>query len=268
MSFLFTEPNMFSSTLMMPGLGTLPSSGQMYPGCNQIPHQPAQVGPGKQDTLSSCWQQLYSTPSSAGSLLNTHPQNSFAADVPQPGAQGSSALPAFHDNPLNWPDEKDSSFYRNFSSTNGMGAVAVSTADVQSVSSNSIVHQTHQASNTASIMNMETDDMNCTSINFEKYNQVLNVSNHRQQLHQVPPACPPVVAPGSTPFNSQSNLADPAVYSFLDQEVLSESRLSTNPLQNHQNSIADSQFYDTDGVHTDELYQSFQFDTILQSYNH
>ncbi|XP_027309078.1 proto-oncogene c-Rel [Anas platyrhynchos] len=262
------EPNMFSSTLMMPGLGTLPSSGQMYPGCNQIPHQPAQVGPGKQDTLSSCWQQLYSTPSSAGSLLNTHPQNSFAADVPQPGAQGGSTLPAFHDNPLNWADEKDSSFYRNFSSTNGMGAVAVSTADVQSVSSNSIVHQTHQASNTASIMNMETDDMNCTSINFEKYNQVLNVSNHRQQLHQVPPACPPVVAPGSTPFNSQSNLADPAVYSFLDQEVLSESRLSTNPIQNHQNSIADSQFYDTDGVHTDELYQSFQFDTILQSYNH
>ncbi|NXI74048.1 REL protein, partial [Anseranas semipalmata] len=262
------EPNMFSSTPMMPGLGALANSGQIYPVYNQIPQQPAQVGPGKQDALSSCWQHLYSTPSSAGSLLNTLPQNSFAADVPQPGAQGSSSLPAFHDNSLNWPDEKDSSFYRNFGSTNGMGAVAVSTADVQSVSSNSIVHQAHQASvTTASIMNMETDDMNCTSINFEKYNQVLNVSSHRQQLHQVPPACPPVAAPGSTAFNSQSNLADPAVYSFIDQEVLNEPRLSTNPIQNHQNSIADNQFYDTDGVHTDELYQSFQFDNILQSYN-
>ncbi|KFZ62011.1 Proto-oncogene c-Rel, partial [Antrostomus carolinensis] len=256
------EPNLFPSSLVMPGLGTLASTSQIYSACNQISHQPAQVGPGKQDTLSSCWQQLYSS-SPASSLLSAHPQNSFAADVPQPAAQGSSSLPAFCNNPLNWPDEKDSGFYRNFGSTNGMGAVTVSAADMQNVSSNSVVHQAHPVSiSTASIMNMETDAMNCTSINFEKYNPVLNTSNHRQQLHQVPGA-----APGSTPLNSQSNLADPAVYGFLDQEVLSESRLSTNPLPNHQNSIADNQFYDPDGVHTDELYQSFPFDNILQNYN-
>lgn len=145
----------------------------------------------------------------------------------------------------------------------------MSPADMQNVSSSSLVHQAHPASvTTASIVSMETDDMNCTSINFEKYNQVLHASNQRQQLHQVPPACTPVAAPGSTPFNSQSNLADPAAYSFIDQEVLSESRLSTNPIQNHQNSIADNQYYDTDGVHGDELYPSFQFDSILPSYNH
>jgi len=264
---------MFSPTLMLPGLGTLTSSSQMYPPCSQMPHQPAQLGPGKQDTLPSCWQQLFSSSPSASSLLSMHPHNSFTAEVPQPSAQGSSSLPAFHDNPLNWPDEKDSSFYRNFGSTNGMGAAMVSAADMQSASSNSIVHATHQASATAaSIVNMETNDMNCTSLNFEKYTQVLNVSNHRQQLHQAPAACPPVAAPGSTPFSSQPNLADTAVYnSFLDQEVISDSRLSTNPLQNHQNSLTltDNQFYDTDGVHTDELYQSFQLDTnILQSYNH
>ncbi|NXT95159.1 REL protein, partial [Anhinga rufa] len=263
------EPNMFPPTLMMPGLGALPNTSQMYPVCNQIPHQAAaQVGPGKQDAISPCWQQLYGTPSSAGSLLNAHPQNNFAADVPQPAAQGSGTLPPFHDNPLNWPDEKDSGFYRNFGSTNGMGAAAVSTADMQSVSSNSVVHQTHPAgASTASVVNMETDDINCTSINFKKYNPVLNASNHRQQLHQVPPACLSVAAPGSTGV-LQSNLADPAVYSFIDQEVLSESRLSTNPLPNQQNSIADNQYYDTDAVHTDELYQSFQFDNILQGYNH
>ncbi|NWX24312.1 REL protein, partial [Aegotheles bennettii] len=250
------EPNMFSSTLMMSGF--LANTSQIYPVCNQIQ-------PGKQDTLSSCWQQLYSsTPSSASSLLSTHPQNSFVGDVPQPAAQGSSALPAFHDTPLNWPDEKDSGFYRNFNTANGMGAVAVSTAEVQGVSGNSIMHQAHPTSvSTASIVSMDTDDMNCTSINFEKYNSVLSASNHRQQLHQVP-----VAAPGSTPFNSQSNLADPSVYGYLDQEVLSQSRLPTNPLANHQNSIADNQFYDTDGVHTDELYQSLQLDSILQNYNH
>ncbi|NXY45081.1 REL protein, partial [Ceuthmochares aereus] len=264
------EPNMFPSTLMMPGLGTLPSTSQIYPGCNQIPHVPAQVGSGKPDTLS-CWQMLYGTTSSAaGSLLNTHPQNSFVTDVSQAAAQSSSSLSTFHDSPLNWPDEKDSGFYRNFSSTNGMGAVAVSTADVQSASSNSIVHQAHPTSvPTASILNMETDDMNCNSINFEKYNPVLNASNPRQQLPQVPPACPPVATLGSsTPFNLRSNLADAAAYSFIDEEVLSESRLPTNPMPNDQNSIADNQYYDTDGVPTDELYQSFQFDNILQSYNH
>ncbi|XP_042683331.1 proto-oncogene c-Rel isoform X1 [Centrocercus urophasianus] len=267
------EPNMFSPTLMLPGLGTLGSSSQMYPACSQMPTQPAQLGPGKQDTLPSCWQQLYSPSPSASSLLSMHPHNSFTAEVPQPGAQGSSSVPAFHDNPLNWPDEKDSSFYRNFGSTDGMGAAMVSAADMQSASSSSIVHAGHQAGATAaSIINMETSDMNCTSLNFEKYTQVLNVSNHRQQLHQVPATCPPVAAPGSTAFSSQPNLADTAVYSsFLDQEVLSDSRLSTNPLQNHQNSLTltDDQFYDTDGVHTDELYQSFQLDTnMLQSYNH
>ncbi|XP_065595498.1 proto-oncogene c-Rel [Cyrtonyx montezumae] len=267
------EPSMFSPTLMLSGLGTLASSSQMYPACSQMPPQPAQLGPGKQDTLPSCWQQLYSPSPSASSLLGMYPHNSFAAEVPQPSAQGSSSLPAFHDNPLNWPDEKDSSFYRSFGSTDGVGAAMVSAADMQSAASNSVVHAAHQASTAAaSTVNMETHDMNCTSLNFEKYTQMLNVSNHRQQLHQVPAACPPVAAPGSNPFSSQSNVADIAAYSsFLDQEVLSDSRLSTNPLQNHQNSLAltDTQFYDTEAVHADELYQSFQLDTsTLQSYNH
>ncbi|XP_062427493.1 proto-oncogene c-Rel isoform X2 [Rhea pennata] len=259
------EPSMFVPALMMPAPGTLANTSQIYSVCNQMPHQPAQVGPGKQDTLSPCWQPLY-TPSSAGNLVSAHPQSSFAAEVPHASAQGSGALPAFHETPLNWADEKDPSFYRSFGNTNGIGAVAP--ADMQNVSSSSLVHQAHPTSvTTASIVSMETDDMNCSSINFEKYNQVLHASNHRQQLHQVPPACTPVAAPGTTPFTSQSNLADPAAYSFLDQEVLSESRLSTNPLQNHQNSIAENQYYDTDGVHSDELYSSFQFDSILPSYN-
>ncbi|NXI59898.1 REL protein, partial [Chloroceryle aenea] len=258
------EPNAFSSSLMMSGLGTLANTSQVYPVCNQLTHPPASVGPQKQDTLSSCWQ-VYSSASSAGSLLNVHPQNSFTPDVPQPAPQGTSTLPPFHDNPLNWPDEKDSGFYRNFVSTNGMGVGVVSTADLQSISSNNIAHQAHSTGvSTASIVSMETDDMNCTSINLEKYNPVLNASGHRQQLPQVLSACPSVAAPGSTPFNSQPNLPDPAVYSYIDQEVLNPSRLPTNPIPNHQDSVADNQYYDTDGVHTDELYQ---LDSILQSYN-
>uniref|UniRef100_A0A8B9FL54 REL proto-oncogene, NF-kB subunit n=1 Tax=Amazona collaria TaxID=241587 RepID=A0A8B9FL54_9PSIT len=262
------EPNMFSSALLMPGLGALDNSSQIYPVCNQMPHALAQVGPGKQDTLSSGWP-LYSTPNAASSLLGAHTQNSFGTDVSQPGAQGSSSLPAFHNNALTWSDEKDPGFYRNFSSTNGLGAVSVSGADMQSVSSNSIAHAAHPSSiSTASIVSMETDDMTCTNMNFDKYNPVLNTSNPRQQLHTVPPACPSGAATGSVPFNPQPNLADPALYSFIDQEVMSESRLSTNPIPNPQSSIADNQYYDTDGVHADELYQSFQFDSILQSFNH
>ncbi|NXF89482.1 REL protein, partial [Eubucco bourcierii] len=250
------EPNLCPSTLMMPGLGTLDNPSQMYPVGSQLAHLPASVGPGKQDTLSSC-HQLYSNSSSAGSLLNTHPQHSL---LPQ------SSLPAYHENPLNWPDEKDSGFDWNLGGISGMG-VGLSTPDLQSISSNSITQQARLTStSTASIVNMETDDMNCTSMYLEKYNPVLNTSNHRQQLHQAPPACPSVAAPGSAPFNSHSTLDDPAVYGFLDQ-VLNQSRPFANPIPNHQNNIADIQYCDTVGVSTEELYQSLQLETMLQSNN-
>ncbi|NXN18277.1 REL protein, partial [Indicator maculatus] len=251
------EPNLCPSTLMMPGLGTLDSPSQMYSVGSQLAHPPVPVGPGKQDTLSSC-QQLYSNSSSAGSLLNTHPQHSL---LPQ------GSLPAYQENPLNWPDEKDLGFDWNLGGISGMG-VGLSTPDLQSISSNSITHQAHLTStSTASTVSMETDDMNCTSMYLEKYNPVLNTSNPRQQLHQAPPACPSVAAPGSAPFNSHSNLDDPAVYGFLDQ-VLNQSRPFTNPIPNHQNNIVDIQYYDTVGVSTEELYQSLQLETMLQSNNH
>ncbi|XP_054239488.1 proto-oncogene c-Rel [Indicator indicator] len=251
------EPNLCPSTLMMPGLGTLDSPSQMYSVGSQLAHPPVPVGPGKQDTLSSC-QQLYSNSSSAGSLLNAHPQHSL---LPQ------GSLPAYQENPLNWPDEKDLGFDWNLGGISGMG-VGLSTPDLQSISSNSITHQAHLTStSTASTVSMETDDMNCTSMYLEKYNPVLNTSNHRQQLHQAPPACPSVAAPGSAPFNSHSNLDDPSVYGFLDQ-VLNQSRPFTNPIPNHQNNIVDIQYYDTVGVSTEELYQSLQLETMLQSNNH
>ncbi|XP_005143850.3 proto-oncogene c-Rel [Melopsittacus undulatus] len=262
------EPSMFSSSLLMPGLGALDNSSQIYPMCNQMPHALAQVGPGKQDTLSSCWP-LCSNLNAGSSLLGTHTQNSFGADVSQPGAQGSSSLPAFHNNALTWSDGKDSGFYRSFGSTNGLGAVSVSGADMQSASSNSIVHAGHPSSiSTASMVSMETDDMTCNNMNFDKYNPVLNTSSPRQQLHTVPPACPSGAAPGSVPFNPQPNLPDAALYGLIEQEVLGESRLSTNPIPNPQSSIADNQYCDTDAVHGDEFYPSFPFDSILQSFNH
>ncbi|KFQ23554.1 Proto-oncogene c-Rel, partial [Merops nubicus] len=232
------EPNVFSPALMMPGLGALSNTSQIYPVCSQLAHPPAPGGPGKQDAVSSCWQQL------------THLQNSLAADAPQ--AAG------YPDTPMNWPEEKDSGFYRSFGGTEGLGAVAVSSGELQGLPSNGVAHQAHPA---GGIVGMDTDDVNCTSINFEKYNPLVSAGSHRQQLHQGPPPCPSVAAPGSTPFNSQPNLADPAVYGFIDQEVLSQSRLSTN----HQTSLADNQYYDADSARTDEL--SLHLDAILQSYN-
>ncbi|XP_068009348.1 proto-oncogene c-Rel isoform X2 [Melanerpes formicivorus] len=251
------EPNLCPSTLVMPGLGTLDSPSQMYSVGSQLTHPPASVGPGKQDTLSSC-QQLYSNCSSASSLLSMHPQHSL---LPQ------GSLPAYHENPLNWPDEKDSGCDWNLGGISSMG-VGLSTPDLQSISSNSITHQARLTStSTASIVNMETDDMNCTSMYLEKYSPVLNTSNHRQQLPQALPSCPSVEAPGSAAFNSHSNIDDPAVYGFLDQ-VLNQSRPFSNPIPNHQNNIADIQYCDTVGVSTEELYQSLQLENMLQSNNH
>ncbi|NWS97308.1 REL protein, partial [Mionectes macconnelli] len=245
------EPNLFSSPLLMPGLGSLASAGQMYPGCSQL----AQVGPGKQDGLSPCW--LHSSPSPVGNLLGTHPPNSFSADAPQP-PPGSGSLPAFHD-PLNWPDDKDSGFYRNYDSTNGL--VALTGADLPSVGSGSAAHVAHPSSATPGIVSMDTDDMNCTSSNFDKFRVVLNSGAPRQQQLQLGPPGP-ALGSGTVGFASQPSLADP-VYGFIDQEVLGEPRLSTA----HQSGLADAQYYDGDGVHADELYQSFTFDNILQSYN-
>ncbi|NXU69670.1 REL protein, partial [Horornis vulcanius] len=237
------EPNMFPSTLM---LGALSNTSQLFPGCPQLAHPPA-VGPGKQDVLSPCW--LHSSPPPAG-LLGPHPHNSFSTE-PQHNAPGSSSLPTFHDSALAWPDEKDSGFFRTYGSTNGLGAEVVS-AELQSL--------TGGATSSAGMVGMDTDDMNCSSFSLEKFSAMLSAGSHRQQL-QLPQAGPNTGS-GAAAFASQPGLAHPP-YSFLDQEVLSEPRLSSG----HQGSLADGQFYDADGVHTDEIYQSFPFDNILQSYN-
>ncbi|NXM15601.1 REL protein, partial [Ploceus nigricollis] len=224
------EPNMFSSTLMMPGLGALSNTSQLYPSCSQ----PA-AGPGKQDMLSQFW------------LLGSHPHNSFSTEP-----QGSSSLPAFHDSALAWPDEKDSGFFRTYGSTNGLGAMVVPAPELQSLPGG--------GASSAGMVGMDTDDLSCGSISLEKFSAVLGAGSHRQQQLQLPPAGANAGS-GAAAFPSQPGL-DPA-YGFMDAEVLSEPRLSSG----HQGGLADGQFYDTDGVHTDELYQSFPFDNILQSYN-
>ncbi|NXA73512.1 REL protein, partial [Thryothorus ludovicianus] len=234
------EPNVFSSTLMVPaGLGALSSPSQLYPGCSQL------LGPAKQDTLSPCWLQ---SPAAPAGLLGSQAHGSFSAE-PQPSALGSSSLPAFPDGTLAWPDEKDSAFFRSYGSTNGLGAALVPPAELQSLPGG--------GGSSAGMLGMDTDELSCSSIS-PKFSAVLGAGSHRQQL-QLPPAGAP--GSGAAAFASQPGLADPA-YGFLDQGVLSEPRLSSG----HQGGLADGQFYDTDGVHTDELYQSFPFD-ILQSYN-
>ncbi|NXI32280.1 REL protein, partial [Sterrhoptilus dennistouni] len=105
-------------------------------------------------------------------------------------------------------------------------------------------------------MGMDTDDVNCSSFSLQ-FNAALNASSQRQQL-QLSSA----TGSGAAAFASQPGLAHPS-YSFLDQEVLSEPGLSSG----HQGGLADGQFYDADGVHAEEFYQSFPFDNILQSYN-
>ncbi|NXR18149.1 REL protein, partial [Cinclus mexicanus] len=242
------EPNMFPSTLMMPtGLGALSSPSQLYQGCSQLAHTPA-LAPGKQDGLAPCW--LHSPAAPAG-LLGSHQHNSFNTE-PQPSAPGSSSsLPAFPDSALAWPDEKDSGFFRTYGSTNGLGAVVVSAAELQNLPG---------GASGAGMVGMDTDELSCSSISLEKFSAVLGAASHRQQL-QLPQAGSNTGS-GATAFASQPGLVDPT-YSFIDQEVLSEPRLSSA----HQGGLADGQFYDTDGVHTDEFYQSFPFDNILQSYN-
>uniref|UniRef100_A0A8D2Q2S9 REL proto-oncogene, NF-kB subunit n=1 Tax=Zosterops lateralis melanops TaxID=1220523 RepID=A0A8D2Q2S9_ZOSLA len=229
------EPNVFSSSLMLPAaLGALSNASALFPGCPPLSHTPA-VGPGKQDMLAPCW-------------LGSHPRTGGFSTEPQPSAAGGSSLPAFHDGALAWPDEKDSSFFRTFGGTNELGAEVVS-AELQSLAGGA-------TASSASMVGMDTDDGNCSSFSLQ-FNAALNASSQRQQL-QLSSA----TGSGAAAFASQPGLAHPS-YSFLDQEVLSEPGLSSGP----QGGLADGQFYDADGVHAEEFYQSFPFDNILQSYN-
>ncbi|XP_066402129.1 proto-oncogene c-Rel [Molothrus aeneus] len=221
------EPNVFPSTLMMSsGLGALSNPSQLYPSCSQPP-----AGPGKQDLLNTPFWALGSLPHS--SSFNTEPQ-------------GSASLPAFPDGALAWPDEKDSSFFRTFGSTNGMGAAVLPGPELQ-----------QSLPGGGASLAMDTEDLNCGSLSLERFSAVLGTGSQRQQPQlQLPPA-----GPGGAAFPSaQPGLAEPA-YGFMDAEGLGEPRLG------QQGGLADGHFYDTDGVHTEDLYQSFPFDNILQSYH-
>ncbi|XP_056342501.1 proto-oncogene c-Rel isoform X2 [Oenanthe melanoleuca] len=233
------EPNMFPSSLMMPaGLGALPSSSQLFPGCSAL-------APGKQDGLAPCW--LHGA--AAAGPLGSHQHGGFGSE-PQPSAtgSGSGSLPAFPDSALGWPDGKDPGFFQSYGSANGLGAVVVSAAELQNL-----------PGGPSGVVGMDTDELSCSSLSLEKFSAVLGAASQRQQL-QLPQAGANAGGAAGA-FASQPGLADP-VYGFMEQE-LSEPRLSSG----HPGGLADGQFYDSDGVHAEELYQSFPFDNILQSYN-
>ncbi|XP_027678123.1 proto-oncogene c-Rel isoform X1 [Chelonia mydas] len=277
------EPNMFSQTAIMPLQRTPVSTSQIpsyysAPTCNSnpIPHHHTNVqamGPVKHDeALSSCWHSLCSS-SSSGNTVNTQTQNCFVMDALNPNPQNSSSLSALPENVLNWTDQKDLNYYRDFASTNGIGASAMSQQDMQNVSDSSIMHQAHTINVTApSIVNMETDEMGCMSMNVEKasFNQVLNPSDHRRQIHQVPSTSTSLAASCSSSFSSQSNAFHSAAYNFADPQVVNESRPPSTLIQNNQNSASNSQYYMGGTQGEEEFLNSFgtTLEDLLGSYNH
>ncbi|XP_067421300.1 proto-oncogene c-Rel isoform X2 [Emydura macquarii macquarii] len=273
------EPSMFFQTSpMMPLQKTPVSTSQIQsyystPICNSepIPHHPTNVqavGPMKHDeALSSCWHSLCST-SSSGNTVNTHSQN-FIMDSLHPNPQNNTSLSALPENVMNWTDQKDINFYRDFNSTNGIGTSSMSHQDMQNVSDSSIIDQAHAINvRASSIVNMETDEMGCMSMNIEKasFNPVL--SDHRRQIHQVPSTSTSLAASCSSSFSSQSSAFHSAAYSYLDPQVVNESRSPSNLIQNNQNSASNSQYY-TAGTQGDEDFSSLcSLDALLQSFNH
>uniref|UniRef100_A0A8C8VEE0 REL proto-oncogene, NF-kB subunit n=1 Tax=Pelusios castaneus TaxID=367368 RepID=A0A8C8VEE0_9SAUR len=249
------EPNIFyQSSPMMPLQKTPVSTTQIQSyyspsicNSNSIPHHPTNlqaVAPVKHDeALPACWHSLCST--SSGNTVNTHSQ-SFVMDALHSHPQNGSSLSALHENAMNWTDQKDIDFYRDFSSTNGLAAASMSQQDMQNISESSIMHQAHTINVGApSIVNMETDEMGCMSMNVEKasFNSVLNPSDHRGQIHQVPSTSTSLAASCSSSFNSQSSAFHSAAYGYLDPQVMNESRSASNPIPNNQNSASNSQYY-------------------------
>ncbi|XP_006122239.1 proto-oncogene c-Rel isoform X1 [Pelodiscus sinensis] len=275
------EPTIFSQTApIMPLQRTPVSTSQIQsyyssPTCNSNPnpHLSTNVqamGQVKHDEdLTSCWHSLCSP--SSGNTVNTHPPNSFVMDALHPNPQNNSSLSALHDNVLNWTDQKEIDFYRNFTSTNGLGTSSMSQQDMQNVSDSSIMHQVHTISVTAPcIDNMETDEIGCMSLNVEKasFNQVLNPSDHRRQIHQVPSNSTSLAASCSSSFSSQSNAFHSAGFGFLDPQTVNESSSPSNLIQNNQNSSSNSQYY-TDGTEGEEYFSTFgvPLEALLQNFN-
>ncbi|XP_074845572.1 proto-oncogene c-Rel isoform X2 [Carettochelys insculpta] len=275
------EPTMFSQTApIMPLQRTPVSTGQIHSyyspstcNSNSIPHHPTNVqalGQVKHDeAFSPCWHSLGCS-SSSGNAINTHPQNSFVMDPLHPNPQNSSSLSVLHDHILNWADQKDTDYCRDFTNINGMAVPPISQQDVQNVSESSIVPQAHVRNVTAPCMvNMETDEIGCMSMNVEKapFNQVLNPSDHRMQVHQISSNSTSLGASCSSSFSSQSSAFHSACYSFLDPQAVNESRSPSNLTQNNPNSSSNSQYY-TDGIQgEEELLGSFgvPIEALLQN---
>ncbi|XP_064271697.1 proto-oncogene c-Rel isoform X2 [Passer domesticus] len=205
----------------------------MFPATPMVPAGLGALSPAGQ-LYPSCSQAAAAGPgkqdvlSSSFWMLGSHPHHSFSSEP-----QGSGSLPAFPDGALAWPDEKDSGLLRTFGSANGLGAVVLPAPELQSLP--------------GGVLGMDTEDMGCGSISLERFGAALGP---RQPPLPLPPA-----GPGAAAFPSQPGLAEPS-YGFMDAEGLGEPRGPAG----HQG-LPDGQFYDAD-----ELYQSFPFDNILQSY--
>ncbi|XP_019404775.1 PREDICTED: proto-oncogene c-Rel [Crocodylus porosus] len=270
------EPIPFSQTSSLISASRVPGSSSQVPSYYpSVQHQPRNVpamGPIKHDdALSSCWHSQCPS-SSSGNPMNMHPQNSFGTEALPTNSQNSSSLSVLQENIPNWTDEKEQNFYSNFISTNGMGTSFMPQRDMQNVSSSSS-HQAHPINVTApSIVNMETDDIRCSSINFEKasFSQDLNLTDHRRQIHQMSLTNTSAVPSCSASFNSPYNAFDPTAYTFMDPGVLNEVRSSSSAIQNNQNGIPSNPYYITDGAQGDDVYNSSEvnFDALLKSFDH
>uniref|UniRef100_A0A8D0L5T2 REL proto-oncogene, NF-kB subunit n=1 Tax=Sphenodon punctatus TaxID=8508 RepID=A0A8D0L5T2_SPHPU len=237
--------------------------------CNSNPmvHPPSTVqamGQIKHDEmLSSCYH-------SSSSLVNAHQRNSPAMDGLHPNQQNGSGFLSQADQISNWTIQKDVIPYRNFVNPSGMVAPAMPQQEMLTMSTASTFHQTHPINTTSpSSINMETDDMRCTSVSLEKasFNQVLNPRDHRKHCSQMSSPNPSGVASSSTSFSPQAPEFDTSMLNLLD--ILNEPRSSSNLVQNNQINFPNSQYYGTDETQSEEIYnfgEPHAVDRIVQNF--
>ncbi|XP_066468028.1 proto-oncogene c-Rel [Tiliqua scincoides] len=225
---------------------------------NGCPTPPLQMtGPVKQDGApSSCWHSP-----SLNALLQ---QANLAMDALHPSMQNGSALPFEQENGMTWANQKDGNIYRGYhdvtSSQGSSSSSSMSQQDMLNVSSSQPINSMNVAK--TSSINMEMEDVRCSSITLEKtsFIQSLNPSNHRRQVQQPPQLGTSAMATCSSSLSSMSNAFEPMHLNFLNETSSSNSASVQNSIN-----IPSNQYFNMYGTQEEEFLNTFgrSFDDML-----
>ncbi|XP_028928361.1 proto-oncogene c-Rel [Ornithorhynchus anatinus] len=251
------EPNLISQVAPLTEMhrtssGTTNQIASYYPPSisnpNTISHHASNIRPLIHGS-SSNWSSL---------TLPVTPPNSFSSATLHPNSQGHQSFPEMS-NHLSSVGSNPC-LYMDTNGTDGIGNLPIPQTDVFSAS-NSTMLPNHPMNSTAPSNDgdMETDDLRFLSMNLEPQSYpMLSTKDYRRQMHQMPSTSVSTHGSCAAPFVSQSEAFDSVNLSCLNSSILNESPASNHPNPNNHSYDQSNQYYVTDGLQSEDHYNSFE----------